>query len=201
MRCVCRSGPEFLAVFPSSNARRYDVRTEIPGGISQFKWEAFFGRGRNFCRFCPVCARGVFRSEPKFLAKYSSVNARRLSARPEIPGDIYQFGCVRVFQSGPNFLVIFPRSNAMSFSVRTKVPGDFPQDECEAFFGQNQNSLRYFQIRMRGVVWSGPKFLAACPSLNAKRFLVRTEIPGDISQFEFAASFGQNQNPWRRFPV
>ena len=163
---------------------------------------------------------GVFRPGPKFLSVVSSlrarcvsvrteipgeifqcVDARRFSARPEIPGDIYQFGCVGFFQSGPNFLAIFPRSNAMSFSVRTKVPGDFFQVECEAFFGQYQNSWRYFPIRTRGVVWSGPKFLAACPSLNAKRLSDRTEIPGDISQFEFAELLGQNRNSWRRFPV
>ena len=127
--------------------------------------------------------RGVSRSEPKFLVFVFPVFTRG------------------VFRPVPKFLAVFPSLNARLFPARTEIPGGISQLKREACIGQNQNSWRYFPIRLRGVVWSGPKFLAACPSLNAKRLSDRTEIPGDISQFEFAELLGQNRNSWRRVPV
>ena len=109
MRIVFRSGPKFLAIFSRLNARCLSIRTEIPGSICQFKRELCFGQDRNPWQYSPVCrpapkiltmstylpgwARGVFRSEPKFLAIFPRSNARRFSARTEIPGGISQFKC------------------------------------------------------------------------------------------------------------
>ena len=110
-RGVFQSEPEFLAVFPSLNARRFSIKTNLnarrvsvrnkkPGGISQCECEAFFGQNQNSWRYFPVCMRGVFRPEPKFLAAFTSLNARCLSVR-----------------------TIFPSLNARCLSVRTKIPG------------------------------------------------------------------------------
>ena len=163
--------------------------------------------------------RGAFRSEPKFLAIFTSLNARRISARSKVPGDIYQVECeaffgharnssrylpiwTRVFfQSEPKFLAIFTNSNARRVSVRTKIPGDFPQFKCGAFFGQNRNSWRYVPISIRDVTRWEPKSLAVSTSPNERRFSARTATPGNIYQFECEAFFGQNQNSWRYVPV
>ena len=51
---------------------------------------------------------------------------------------------------------------------------NIPMCGCEAFFGQTLNSWRYLPIWMRGV------------------FPVRTQIPGDISQFKLEVLFSQN---------
>ena len=52
---------------------------------------------------------------------------------------------------------------------------------------------------MRGVFRPEPKFLAVFPSLNARCYSVRTEIPVGIFQFKCEAFFGQNQNCWQYF--
>ena len=78
-RGVCRSEPKSLAVFSDLNAMGYSVRTEIPGGIYQFECEAFCGQNKNPRQYFPVKMRGVCRSEPEFLAVFTSVNARSYS--------------------------------------------------------------------------------------------------------------------------
>ena len=65
-----RSVLKVLAILSSLNARRHSVGTKIPGDIYQFGREAFFGQNRNSWRRVPAKMRGVFRSEPKFLANY-----------------------------------------------------------------------------------------------------------------------------------
>ena len=77
-------------------------------------------------------------SEPKFPAVRRSLNARRFSARAEIPSGISR--------SAPKFLAIITNLNARCCLVRTEIPGGFYQFACDAFFGQNQNSWRYFPI-------------------------------------------------------
>ena len=67
-----RSEPKFLAIATSLNAGRVSVRTKIPGGIPQFKCEAFLGQNRN-------------------SAVYTSLNARRFSVRTEFPAGICLF--------------------------------------------------------------------------------------------------------------
>ena len=42
---------------------------------------------------------------------------------------------------------------------------------------------------MRGVCRPEPKFLAICPSLNARRFSARTRLPGEFYQFKCGAFF------------
>ena len=150
----------------SLNARRFSARTEIPGGISQYKCVAFVGQKQNSLQFLrsepfgpvrtrgvfrPVRTRGVFRSEPKCLEVLTSLNARFLPVRTKIPGSISQFKCGGIFQF-----------------------------EREAFFGQNQNSWQLLPVKVRGVCRSVPKFLAIVYSLDARRLPVRTRIPGCI---------------------
>ena len=140
MRDVLPSEPKFLEVFSSLNEGRFSAGAEI-------------------CRFFPVCARGVFRPEPKFQAKYSNVWMRGVF-RPDpkflaiftnldawgffsqdpiswryFPG---QMRCP--FQSEPKTLATFPRMNARLFSARTKIPCDIFKFECEVLFGQDRNS-------------------------------------------------------------
>ena len=120
MRGACQSDPEFLTVFTEMNARRVSVGTKFPGDIPrvkcdslfgqnrnsrhrfsfgtnipgdffQFGREAFFGLNGNSWRYLPIWMRGVFRREPKFLATFSSLDARSYSARTKIPSNIYQF--------------------------------------------------------------------------------------------------------------
>ena len=107
--------------------------------------------------------RGVFRSEPEFLAKITSSNARRFSASAEIPGGNYQFA-------------------------------------REVFVGQNRNSWRYLPIWARGVCRLEPKFLAVFPNVGARRYSVRTQIPGVNYQVGREAFFGENRNSWRNIP-
>ena len=142
--------------------------------------------------------RGVFRLGPKFLAFFSSLNARRFSVGIEIPSGFSQFGCEacfgqgrnswqylpicarRVFQSEPKFLPGYPSFNKRRYSARTEIPGGNFQFECEV---------------------GTKKFLAIFTHLNARRFSVRTEIPGGFPQLECEAFFSQNQNRRRYFPV
>ena len=168
-----------MEVFTNVNARRFSVRTKSPGSFFQLKLEAFFGRSQDSWRYFPVLMRGVFRSEAKRLAVFSSLNARCVSVRTKFPGGIFQFE-FEVFvgqdqnswrfllvqmggvcRSGPKFLAIFPSLNTRCLSVRTKIPGGIFQYECD----------------------------------------VRTEIPGEISQFKCEAFFAQNRNSWRYLPV
>ena len=145
MRGVFRSGPKFLAIISSLNARRFSlrtkvpgdisqvncaafsVRTEIPGGISQFKFEALLGQDQNSWRYSPVQMRGVCRSEPKSLEIFPSFNARCVSVRTKIPSSISSF-------------------NARRFSVRTNIPGNIYRCECEALFSQNPSSWQVLPV-------------------------------------------------------
>ena len=215
MRCVIRSEPKSLAAFPSLNARRLPARAKIPDNFYHFEREVFVDQHPNSWRFFPVWARGVFRSEPKFLAAFPSLGARCLSVSTKIPGDISQCACevfVRqnqnawrfspvstrgVFRPEPKFLAARSRLNARSFLVRTKIPGGVPQFECEAFFGQNQNSWQYIPVQVRGVFRPDPKFLAIVTCLNARRVSVRTEIPGAFPQFQCEVFVGQSRNSWQ----
>ena len=145
--------------------------------------------------------RGVFRSDPKFLAVFPSLGARLFSVRTKIPGGICQFACEvsvgqkqsawryfpvcmrSVFRAGPELLAIFSSLNARCLSVRTRTPGDVSQFTCEVFVGQSQNSWRYFPIWMLSGFQAEPKFLVTFPSPNARCYSVRTWIPGSIAQF------------------
>ena len=164
MRGVFRPEPKFLAKITSSNARRFSASAKIPGGNYQFACEAFVGRNRNTWRYLPIWARGVCRLEPKFLAVFSSLFARCLSARTKFPGSIYQFKCEVLLGQNQNswrylpiwarcvprseskFLAVFPSSNARCNSVRTRIPGSISQFQCEVFVGQDRNSWRCFQL-------------------------------------------------------
>ena len=125
--------------------------------------------------------RGVFRTGSKFLAVFSSFNARRFSATTKIPGIMYHFECEAFFGQNQNSWPFFPVQTRGVF-VRTEIPGSFNQFECEAFFGQ-------------------PKFLAIFTSSNARRFSARTKVFGGFSQLKCEAFFGQNGNSWRYFPA
>ena len=216
MRCVCRPEPKFLAVSPSLNARCLSARTGIPGDISQFECEAFLGRNQNSWHYVPIWIRGAFWSEPKFLVIFTNLDARRFSVRTEIPGVISQFECevfvgqsqyswryfpvlIRgVFRSGPKFPAVCASLGARRYSVRTEMPGGVFQCECEV---GTKSSWRYVPIRIRIVFRPEPKLLAVFSSLDEERFSVRTEIPGDIFQFEREVLLGRNLNSWRYFPV
>ena len=93
MRGVCRSELKFLAVFSSLNAEYLSVRTKIPSSMFRFQGDVPFFQNQNSWRYFPVQMRGVCRSEPKFLANFSNLDARRFSVRTKIPSDIYQFEC------------------------------------------------------------------------------------------------------------
>ena len=163
MRCACRSEPNCRAIFPRSNAKSFSVRTKVPGDFLQFECEAQLGQNQNSWRFFPVLMRGVCRAEPKFLAVITSENARCLSVRTEIP-------------------CFFSSLNAGRFSARTRIPGDLPQYKCETFFGRNRNSWRYLPVWARGVFRRETNFLAIVTSLDARRFSVRTKLPGGIAR-------------------
>ena len=62
------------------------VLTRIPGDIYQFGFEALLGQDQNSWQYLPICLRGFFRPEPKFLTILTSWNARRLSVGTKIPG-------------------------------------------------------------------------------------------------------------------
>ena len=160
----------------------FSARTEIPGDIAQSKREASVGQNRNSWRYVPIRMRGVCRSEAKFLAILTRLNAGYVPARTKIPGGIYQFECE-------------------VFSVWSKISGDVYQSKCEASVGQNRNSWQYSPICARGAFRSEPKFLAVFTFLNEMCLSIRTEIPGGISQCKCEEFVGQNQNSWRRFPV
>ena len=105
MRGVRRPEPKFPAVFSSLNARRVSVRTPIPGNSYQFEWEVFVGQTQHAPRWRPDCMRGVCRSEPGFLAIFTSVTRT-------------------VFQSEPKFLAAFTTLDLGRFSVSAEIPGD-----------------------------------------------------------------------------
>ena len=80
----------------------------MPGDIFQFKREVRFGENRNSWQYFPVLTRGVCRSEPKFPTIFTNLNARRLSVRTEIPGDISQLECEDFFGQIRNSWRYFP---------------------------------------------------------------------------------------------
>ena len=96
-----------LAIFPSLDARRVPARTEIPGGICQFECEASVGQNRNaWLDARRYSARtnipgsnyqlefeAYFRPGTKFLAMFSSLDARCLLVRTETPGRLPQRKC------------------------------------------------------------------------------------------------------------
>ena len=102
MRGAFQSEPNALAVFPSLKARRFSVRTKVPGDIYQLESEAFFGQDQNSWRYFPIWARGVIRPEPKFLPVFTNLHAMRFSVRTKVPGDIYQLKCEAPFGQNRN---------------------------------------------------------------------------------------------------
>ena len=164
MRGFFRSEPKSLAVFTNSNARSYSVRTRIPGDIFQFEFVVLFSQNPSSWQYLPVRIQGVCRSGPKCLAVFTDLDARCLSIRNKIPGDICQCKCEAFLWSEPKPLAIFRRLNARRFSARTKIPGDIYQIECAAFsartaiagetsqskcgafVGQDRNSWQYFPV-------------------------------------------------------
>ena len=199
-RGVFPSEPKFLAIVTSLNARCFSARAKIRGNISRFKCEAFVSQNRNPGRYLPLWMRGVFRSEPKFLAILPSLRARRLSVGTEIPGNSYQFEFEVFVSQNPNSWQI-TNLHARCLSVRAKIPGGFFQFECEALSYQNRSSWRYLPGYVGGVFRAGAKSLAVFTSLIARRFSIRTEIPGVIYRFECEVFVGQGPNAWRRFHV
>ena len=159
--------------------------------------------------------RGVFRSEPKSLAIFFSLNTRRVSARTEIPCGVSQFECEAFFGDNRNswryfpvkmrgvsrpelkFLAIFPCLGARRFSGRTEIPGGISQCKCEVFVGPSQYSWQYLPICARGVCWAEPKSLTVFTNLYARRCSARTEIPGGIPQSKCEMFAGRNRNFWR----
>ena len=145
--------------------------------------------------------RGVFRSGPNSLPIFTIPNATRLSGRTEIPGDNYQFECEAFlgqnrnpwrrfpvwargfFRPEPKFLAVSTSLNASRLSARAEIPGGISQFVCEAFSGQDWESWLYSPVSTRGVTRPELKCLAVFPSLNARRFSARTEIPGNSYQF------------------
>ena len=145
--------------------------------------------------------RGAILSEPKLLAVCPSLSETLFSAGAKIPGGSFQFGCGAVFgqnrnswrylpmclrgviRSEPKSLAVCTNVNARRFSASAEIPGKCYQSKCEVCCGQNSNSRRYVPGKMRGAFWPEPKFLAILPSLDARRFSVRTEVPGGPSQF------------------
>ena len=137
---------------------------KVPGDIYAFECEAFFGQNRNPWRFSPVGMRGVFQSEPKSPAIFSSLNARRYSVRTKIPGDVSQRYCEVCFgqnqnsrryspvymrgvcRSEPKFLAVCTTLNARCLSVRTRNLGDISQSKCGVRVGQNQNHRQFCPV-------------------------------------------------------
>ena len=78
-------------VLPNLNAMCLSIRTKLPGDISKSKSEVFVGQNRNPWQYLPVLMRGVCRSETKFLATFTGLNAMCLSVGTKIPGDFAQF--------------------------------------------------------------------------------------------------------------
>ena len=54
MRCVLRLEPERLAIFSSVNEGCVSVRTETPGSIYQFEYEALLCQNQSSSQFLPV---------------------------------------------------------------------------------------------------------------------------------------------------
>ena len=75
-RFVFRPDPKFLAILASSNATRFSVRTAAPGDFSKLNAGRFFGQNQNSRQGLPVYMRGAFRSGPKPLAMFTSLNAK-----------------------------------------------------------------------------------------------------------------------------
>ena len=178
-----------------------------------------FSQNPSSWQYLPVRIQGVCRSGPKCLAVFTDLDARCLSIRNKIPGNICQCKCEAFLWSEPKPLAIFRRLNARRFSARTKIPGDIYQIECAAFsartaiagetsqskcgafVGQDRNSWRYLPICLRGVFRSYPKCLAVFSDLGAMCVSVRTEILGGFSQFKCEALFRESRRFWRYFPV
>ena len=133
---------------------------------------------------------GVFRPRPKFLSVLSSLRARCVSVRTEIPGEIFQCECEAFIGQTRNSWRYLPIWMCEGFSVRTQFPGDISQVKCDVLFSQNQSPWRLFPGRMRGFFRPEPKFLAIFSNSNARCCLVRTEILGGVSQFKCEAFFG-----------
>ena len=152
-------------------------------------------------KYSNVWMRGVFRPDPKFLAIFTNLDAWGFFSQDPISWRYFPGQMRCPFQSEPKFLATFSRLNARRFSVRTKTSGDIPQFKCEVFVGQGRNSWRYLPICLRGVLGSYPKCLAVFSDLNAMCVSARTEILGGFSQFKCEALFRKNQRFWRYFPV
>ena len=90
--------------------------------------------------------RDVFRSEPKFLAVFPSLNARRLPVGTKISGDVARFGREVFVGQNRNRWQYFAVQMRGLFSVRTEIPGDIFEFKCEAFSGKNQNPWRFFPV-------------------------------------------------------
>ena len=148
---------------------------------------------------------GVCRSAPKPLAIVTSLSAWCLLGQNRrswryCPVEMRDF-----IRSEPKFLAILPSLRARRLSVGTEIPGKFL-----AIVITNLNS-RCLSVRiripgklpicMRGVCRSGPKFLAVFSSWSARRYSIRTEVPGGIYQATWEAFFGRGQSPWRYLPV
>ena len=177
MRGVSRSEPEFLAISPSFNARRFSARPRLSGESYHFKRGAFFW------------------SEPKSLAIFTTLNGRRFSVSAEIPGGFSLFECEAFFGQEQNPRRYCPVHARGVCWLEPKFLAIF-QFKCEALFFQNPNSWRYSPVSMRGVFRPKPRPLAVLPNGTARRYLGSTEIPGNRYQVECGAFFGQNQNSW-----
>ena len=177
MRGVLQAKSKPLAIFPNLNVRCLSVRTKIPGDISQFGCEVFFGQDQNSWRYLPVKMRGHL-SEPKFLAVFPSLNGRRFFSRGQNSSRYLPVWMRGVFRSEPKLLAVFTSPNARCLPVRTEtpgdisslnvrcllliteIPGDISQARCELLVCQNQNVKQYSPVLMRGAFRSEPKFLA-----------------------------------------
>ena len=146
MRSVCRSEPRPLAVFTSLDARRLSVRTKIPGDIYESKCGVFVSQNQIPQQFPPVRIRGAFRSEPKSLATFTSLNARSFSAGIKIPRNSSQCVCEVFVGQNRNSWRYFPAQIRGAFSVRTESPGGISQCDCEAFFGLDRNSWQCLRV-------------------------------------------------------
>ena len=144
MRGVFASGPKIPAIFSNFNARRFSVRTELPGDIYQFECEAFFGQNQSPWRYLPIRMLGVILSEPEFLAIFSSLNSLRFSVRTQVPGSIYQLESKVFVGQDRNAWRYSPIWMRGAFRSETKFLAIFASVNARRFFGQNQNPWRYF---------------------------------------------------------
>ena len=102
MRGDIPSEPKPLAMIPSLHEGSFSAEPKLPGGLYQFECDVFVGQTRNSWQFFPIWMRGVFRSEPKFLAVFPRLNAEYLSARPRIPSSFFQFRSEALFDLNRN---------------------------------------------------------------------------------------------------